>query len=152
MGHAMTDAGFGLAGADVQHTVAQLLTAFGSHADNHDPQALCDLFLPDARLVLNGLVCEGQAALRADFVQRVGNRARKTRHLWSNLQVLEAGAHSLHTACIQQTFDLEEGHASAKLRINDLRDTFRRDAQGLWKFAERRITRQFALQLPLERH
>lgn len=126
--------------------IERLLTEFGFLADSHDAPALCELFMPDAVLDANGTLRHGHAELLADFQLRVGNRARKTRHIWSNLRIVDADNALVRSAMTQQTFDQEEGGA-VHLRVNDMADTFSRDAGGAWKFQERIIRRQFAVQL-----
>ncbi|MES2973783.1 MAG: nuclear transport factor 2 family protein [Pseudomonadota bacterium] len=127
--------------------IEQLLSGFTWFADRHDAGGLAALFTEDARMNVAGKVIDGRAAMLADLAVRLGDPARKTRHIWANLRYLPAQGGAIRTAIVQQTFE-QDGDSPARLRINDITDTFRRDASGAWKISERLIERGMSLALP----
>lgn len=126
-------------------SIEQLLTLFGRYADCGDGERLASLFLPDGILNLGGTVSRGHSAIANFAKERSSTPGRKTRHLWSNLQ-LKAGDHdTLHASAIQQTFELIAETQTTQLRVSDLEDIFAKDLDGTWRFASRRIVRQMSV-------
>jgi uncharacterized protein (TIGR02246 family) len=130
--------------------VERLMTLFGRYADCGDSERLASLFLPDGTLSLGSVVSTGRSAIASFSKERSSTPGRKTRHLWSNLE-LRAGDHdTLHASAIQQTYELIPATQSTQLRISDLEDVFAKDADGSWRFASRRIARQVSVNMGME--
>ena len=70
---------------------------------------------------------------------------RKTRHVWSNLRIVESHHDRLSTTAVQLTFEQPGDDKPTQLRVSDLLDTLEKDHDGRWRFARRVISRQMAL-------
>jgi hypothetical protein len=128
-------------------SVEQLLTLFGRYADCGDGERLASLFLPDGTLTLGNTVSQGQPAIATFAKERSSTPGRKTRHLWSNLQLHTDDHGTLHASAIQQTFELMTATQTTQLRVSDLEDIFAKDSVGSWRFASRRIVRQMTMHI-----
>src|SRR5260370_34352339 len=126
----------------IVRSVEQLMTLFGRYADCGDSERLASLFLPDGTLSLGSIVSSGRSAIASFAKERSSEPGRKTRHLWSNLELREGDLGTLHASAIQQTYELRAETQSTQLRVSDLEDTFAKDLNGSWRFASRRIVRQ----------
>jgi hypothetical protein len=131
-------------------SVERLMTLFGRYADCGDSEGLASLFLPDGTLSLGSVVSSGRSAIASFSKERSSAPGRKTRHLWSNLE-LRAGDHgTLHASAIQQTYEHMATTQSTQLRISDLEDIFAKDSDGSWRFVSRRIVRQVSANMGIE--
>ncbi len=124
--------------------IETLLTNFGRCADRGDGDALSLLFLPAGVMSVNSKVAEGQAAIATFTNERTADPNQKTRHVWSNLLIERHDAHSAQASCIQITFE-QKGDGPASVRVNDVVDTFAKNAEGAWRFQSRTITRQMTV-------
>jgi hypothetical protein len=127
--------------------VERLLSDFAWNADRGDGAALGALFAPEATLIVGGKPLEGRAAIAADCERRASQPGRKVRHIWSNLRLDGDAERGYSSTAVQMTFENIEGQQGTHLRINDLFDTFVRDAQGKLCFASREIRREMSLEL-----
>ncbi|MDB5872496.1 MAG: ring hydroxylating beta subunit [Ramlibacter sp.] len=130
-----------------QAEIERLLSDFAWHADRGAGAELAALFLPDGMLRVGGLDMKGRTEIADDCYRRAADAQRKTRHVWSNLRIEGQGENSVRATAIQLTFEMRGADEPAKLRVNDLFDEFRRDEQGHWRFASRKVERQAALVL-----
>ena len=121
--------------------IEDLLTRFGRYADQGDGERLALLFLPSGVLNVNARVAQGQEAIARMTRERTADASRRTRHIWSNLLIEVDDAGEVRTSAIQTTYD-QQGETPAAARVSDLSDTFRRNAEGAWRFASRTVTRQ----------
>ena len=135
---------------EVVRSVEQLLTLFGRYADCGDGERLASLFLPDGTLSLGSSVSCGRSAIASFAKERSSAPGRKTRHLWSNLELRTGDHGTLHASAIQQTYELVAAAQSTQLRVSDLEDVFARDSDGSWRFASRRIVRQMSVTVDME--
>jgi uncharacterized protein (TIGR02246 family) len=126
--------------------VERLLSDFAWNADHGDGDGLGALFVPEATLVVGGQQLAGRAAIAADCNRRASQPGRKVRHMWSNLR-LDGDAAGLSATAVQMTFEQMDGQQGTQLRINDLFDTYVRDAEGKLCFATREIRREMSLDL-----
>lgn len=127
--------------------IERLLSDFGWYADRADGDSLAQLFLPEAVLIVSGLTLVGHKAIADDCRRRQAlDPQRKTRHLWSNLRVQSESDGAAEGVAIQVTYE-QSGDATTKMRISDLIDQYQRDATGVWRFRNRTIARQMALEL-----
>ena len=127
-----------------RQAIAQLMSEFAWCADQHDAPGICRLFLSDGRFGTPTAQVTGQAALLAELSARIGFPQRVSRHVWANLRFLEMTDRQIKTAAIQQTHEQDPGKVPI-VKISDVADTFRRDAQGQWKFFERVLDRKMVL-------
>jgi hypothetical protein len=131
--------------ADIQ-AIERLLSDFAWFADRGDGARLSALFLPEGTLTVGGIDLHGREEIAVDCCRRVVN-GRKTRHVWSNLRVESSETNEISTTAIQMTFEQREPEKPTQLRLNDVFDCFRRDADGSWRFARRVIQREMALEI-----
>ncbi len=127
--------------------VERLLSDFAWNADRGDGDGLGALFAPEATLIVGGQQLAGRAAIAADCHRRASQPGRKVRHIWSNLRLDGDPTRALSATAVQMTFEQMEGQQGTQLRINDLFDTFVRDAEGKLRFASREIRREMSLEL-----
>src|SRR5882757_2562987 len=125
--------------------IQRLLTDFAWSADHGDGAAMSELFLPEAILIVGGQELKGRAQIADDCYRRALDPQRKTRHIWSNLRVDPQGDGTVAGTAIQLTYEQTGEDQPTRLRVNDLIDMFKRDAQGEWRFMSRIIARQMAL-------
>lgn len=130
-----------------QADIERLLSDFAWYADRGCGAEMAALFLPDGVLRVGGQDLAGRDAIASDCYRRAEDAARKTRHVWSNLRIESQANGCVHGTAIQLTFEMRGPDAPAHLRVNDVIDEFRRDAEGNWRFARRAIERQAALVL-----
>lgn len=127
-----------------------LLAEFCWRIDRNKGVGVGDLFTPDGRLTVPGKpgepdqVFEGRAAIAARWAGRPATVV--TRHIYTNLRVLQqsdsrAEAQSVGIGIRHEGAGLG---ATVPLVITDFDDRLERDADGVWHFAERRITLVFA--------
>jgi uncharacterized protein (TIGR02246 family) len=142
------DAATEAAASDLEE-IRALLSDFAWFADRGDGESLSRLFLPEACLQVGGQEHVGRQQIGDDCERRAAVRGRRTRHLWTNLRVLRNEGGQLATALLQMTFEQVEQaeQTTQELRVNDVFDTFERDAQGRWRFASRRIERAMGIAL-----
>jgi len=131
--------------ADIR-AIEQLLSNFAWFADRGDGARLSALFLPEGTLTVGGIELHGREEISVDCCRRVVN-GRKTRHVWSNLRVDRSETNEISTTAVQMTFEQRDPEKPTQLRVNDLFDCFRRDADGSWRFARRVIKREMALEI-----
>jgi hypothetical protein len=128
--------------------IEQLLSDFAWYADRGEGVSLAGLFMPDGILVVGGQELHGRERIADDCYRRGIGSTRKTRHVWSNLRIARAEAHTLETTAIQLTIEqTDPSLPEAQVRVNDLFDTLRQDPQGAWRFVRRIISREMTLQL-----
>ena len=126
--------------------IERLLSDFAWLADRGDGAALAQLFLPQATLVVGGVRLVGRAEIAEDCRRRALDPLRKTRHVWSNLRVIQEADGTIAGNAVQLTFE-QTGSDGTKLRINDVTDRYEVDSDGTWRFKSRIIERQMALEL-----
>jgi SnoaL-like domain len=126
--------------------IERLLSDFAWLADRGDGTALAQLFLPEAILIVGGVRLVGRAEIAEDCRRRALDPLRKTRHVWSNLRVIQEADGTIAGNAVQLTFE-QTGSNGAKLRINDITDRYEVDSVGTWCFKSRIIERQMALEL-----
>jgi len=123
----------------------RMLSDFAWHADRGEGDSLAALFLPDGRLTVGGKELEGRLEIAKDSRSRHSDPATKTRHVWSNLRIVQMDADLVRTTAVQLTFEQKGPDKPTQLRVNDLFDEFAKDAEGAWRFASRVISREMAL-------
>ncbi|WP_219210102.1 nuclear transport factor 2 family protein [Variovorax boronicumulans] len=124
-----------------QAAIERLLSDFAWHADRGDASALAELFLPDGALHVGGLDLNGRQAIADDCRRRAAQPGRRTRHVWSNLRIERAQPSQVVTTAIQVTYEQPGADQAMQVRVNDMADTFGKDADGHWRFATRNVAR-----------
>lgn len=127
--------------------IQRLLSDFTWHADAGDAERLSRLFVEDAVFLVGGKELRGRAQISEDCKQRFLVAGRKSRHVWSNLRVDPVGTHEARSTVVQLTFEQTAASDKTELRVNDIADELRKDADGNWRFARRTVSRQMALHL-----
>jgi uncharacterized protein (TIGR02246 family) len=125
--------------------IERLFNDFSWHADRGDGLALAALFATEGVLYVGGQELTGHKQIADDMTRRALIPGRKTRHVWSNLRIVESHENQLSTAAIQLTFEETGDDRPTQLRVSDLIDTLQKDNDGRWRFARRIISRQMAL-------
>lgn len=125
--------------------IERLFSDFSWHADRGDGTALAALFATEGVLCVGGQELTGRDQIAADMTRRAQIAGRKTRHVWSNLRIVESRYNQLSTTAVQLTFEQTGDDRPTQLRVSDLVDTLQKDHDGQWRFARRIISRQMAL-------
>jgi|SRR6266702_3608537 len=128
-------------------SVERLLTLFGRYADCGDSERLASLFLPYGTLSVGSVVSSGRSAIASFAKERSSAPDRKTRHIWSNLELRTGDDGTLHASAIQQTYEQIATTQSTQLRVSNLEDIFAKDSDGSWRFVSRRIERQMSVNM-----
>ncbi len=129
------------------HSIERLLSDFAFCADDGDANGLARLFTEDGVLSIGSHQSVGRTAIAADCQARFAIPNRKTRHVWSNLRVTALTSDTASTTALQLTFETLGPDTPTSLRVNDVIDELRRDANGVWRFAHRQIRKELALSL-----
>lgn len=119
----------------IETACERLIHRFALLNDAHDHDALADLFVEDgsfARPSDPANAVTGRAAIRAFFA---GRPKRRTRHVMANVVVDVCDAAS---ARAKSYVVLYAGERGDQVMVGDFDDSFRRDADETWKFADRR--------------
>ncbi len=135
---------------DDRAAIERLLSEFAWTADRGLGSQMAELFLADGSLTVGGQTLLGKHAIASDCQRRFETPGRKTRHVWTNLRLHPKDGGGYLGTALQFTFEGRGEGQPVKLRLNDVSDTFARDAQGVWRFASRSIVRQLAMVLPAD--
>jgi hypothetical protein len=128
----------------IRQSLEALLTEFSWRADHAQGERLAELFTATGRIVTPMFTAEGREAIAAHFRARAV-AARTSRHLWSNFRLESATPTRVRAVVYILTFlreDTDPGPAKTFM-VGDSFETFERDADGLWRFAERRLVVAF---------
>lgn len=124
--------------------IERLLSDFAWHADRGEGSALGELFSADGMLRVGGLDLSGRQAIADDCLRRAAQPGRRTRHVWSNLRIELALPAQVIATAVQVTYEQPGEGQAVQVRVNDIADTFIKEANGRWLFASRRIERALA--------
>ena len=131
---------------DVQTRVAieDLVHRHAWLIDHGRAQEVAALFTQDARLLGIGPDKIGRPAIAAWADARQAMGERRSRHVQSNIVLDHAGA-DIHGTVVLTLYRHDgpgEGPAAPCL-IGEYGDVYRRNGDGMWRFAERRLTTLF---------
>lgn len=133
--------------SDEVKRIERLLSDFAWFADQGDAVGLSGLFVPEGVLCVGGQEMAGQPIIAADCQKRFATPDRKTRHVWTNLRVESMTGNMAKTTAVQLTYETLGADKPTRLRVNDVFDELRKDAQGEWQFVRRHIKCEMALAL-----
>jgi len=128
-----------------RHAIEDLLSAFAWHADHLDAQLLGELFLPQGRLVMGDVELNGAAAIVTYLGKRFEGTARITRHVWSDLRIVQQSSEEIETTLTQLTYEKAGEDQPTTARVSDVSDRFTKDVAGRWRFAQRVVKRVLSL-------
>lgn len=101
-----------------------------------------ELFTEDATLYGVGADKAGRAAIAAWGAERAAMRERRSRHVQSNI-LLEPVSPGIAQGCVVLTLYRHDGPgpgSATPLLICEYADRYRKEADGAWRFAERRLS------------
>jgi hypothetical protein len=90
--------------AALQCELTALLTAFWYEVDHNDGRAAAGYFTPDARLRFEDALFEGTEAIDSVYKTRAARGARVSRHLVTNVHLLEVGDDRVSSRWIRNLF------------------------------------------------
>lgn len=110
--------------------------------DHGQADRVGELFVEDGALYGAGPDKQGRAAIAAWGAQRAAMRERCSRHIQGNILIepLEAGAARGWTTLTLYRQDGPGEGSSTPLLIAEYADLYRREPDGVWRFAERRLS------------
>lgn len=126
---------------DAWAAISSLLSRFHELADRQDVPALCQLFVPEARLQIGNAEWRGREAIGDALALRLSGD-RLTCHLWHNLQLVPEGDDSVRARFVQTTFERRAAEGGTSTRISDVADLLQRARSGPWLIRERVIARR----------
>jgi hypothetical protein len=131
--------------ADDERALRALALAYAHHADRGEPQAVAELFEPDATLQMvwrRGDVAPAVSRGRRQIAKAIG-RLRQyatTLHLVANHTVTVDGDEGRgEVYCTAHHLTVDDGAATDHVMFIRYLDRYRRDG-GIWRFAERETT------------
>ena len=129
----------------IRLALEDLNAAFTHHLDHGDIPALVDLFTADALYTNGPRESRGRAAIEALFRQRAERGPRTSRHIYSGLRfTIESDREATGTSvCLSFAADGLPPLPAKPFLVGDFVDRYRREADGRWRIAERRIERVF---------
>ena len=129
----------------IRLALEDLNAAFTHHLDHGDIPALVDLFTADALYTNGARESRGRAAIEALFRQRVAKGPRTSRHIYSGLRLtIESDRDATGTSvCLSFAADGLPPLPAKPFLVGDFVDRYRREDDGRWRIAERRIERVF---------
>ena len=141
----MTDALTNDSRLAIRLALEDLNAAFTHHLDHGDIPALVDLFTVDALYTNGTRESRGRAAIEALFRQRVAKGPRTSRHIYSGLRLtIESAREASGTSvCLSFAADGLPPLPAKPFLVGDFVDRYRREDDGRWRIAERRIHRVF---------
>lgn len=125
--------------------VQDLLTEFAWRVDHGAADRVADLFTEDAVIETPMFKLDGRAAIAKQFGERAKDTSRVSRHIWTNLRLTRQDDGSLLAQSGAQTY-MANGDAPlapADRVVGDSIDVVVKDADGVWRFASRRLVIAF---------
>jgi hypothetical protein len=110
--------------------------------DHGQADRVGDLFIEDGALYGAGPDKHGRAAIAAWGAQRAAMHQRRSRHVHGNILIepLEADAARGWTILTLYRHDGPGEASSSPLLVAEYADLYRREPDGVWRFAERRLS------------
>ncbi|MBS7700353.1 MULTISPECIES: nuclear transport factor 2 family protein [unclassified Chelatococcus] len=110
--------------------------------DHGESDRIGELFTQDATLYGVGPDKIGRAAIAAWGAERAAMRDRRSRHVQSNI-LLEPVAPDAARGCVVLTLYRHDGPglgSAAPFLVCEYADRYRKEPDGAWRFAERRLS------------
>lgn len=146
----MTQAG--AVDAQTQRELEALLTEFAFRADHGQAATVHELFIEDGSIRGPGLAMQGQSQIAAQFAERGRDKARVSRHLWSNPRFEKLGEHAWRVTTAVQTFIHRQAEgdsppaAACTLVVGDSIDVIESGSDGRWRFRSRELVVAFRVE------
>lgn len=130
---------------EIRLALEDLNAAFTHHLDHGDIPALVALFTSDALYTNGPRESRGHAAIEELFRQRVAKGPRTSRHIYSGLRFeIQSEREATGTSvCLSFAADGLPPLPIKPFLVGDFVDRYRREPDGRWRIAERRIQRVF---------
>ena len=125
-----------------RQTIKQLVAEHAWLIDHGQADRVAALFTEDARLLGIGPDKVGQAAIQAWAAERAAMTGRRSRHVQSNLRLVAVSAVECRGTVVL-TLYRHDGPGKAEpapLMVAEYDDTYRKREDGVWRFAERRLS------------
>ena len=129
----------------VRQAIEALNAAFAWLVDHRWGEGVPELFLEDGVYAAPGLELRGRNEIARFYVERRARGKRTSRHVFTNLHLLEAGSNSA-VATVVLTLYAKDGDGTlpaAPIAIMDYEDEYVRDADGQWRYARRNVVPVF---------
>jgi ketosteroid isomerase-like protein len=121
----------------------ELNVEFAYRIDHGLSDQVADLFTEDGSYGRStGERSVGRDAIRRAYATRSDRGPRTARHVFTNLRLTEVAEDRVEATSILTLFahDGPPPHAAEPLLVADYDDTYRRGADGRWRFASRTVT------------
>jgi hypothetical protein len=137
----------GLAGSGV----ARLLMKFSDAVDGQRVAEIGPLFTDEGLFRPGGDAIQGPEAIGAFYAKRLTDPRRRTRHIWSNLQVerLGEGRARVKVVLTNYAFEPAVSEDQMQMRMGNIDALCEAGPDGEWRFAEHFYERLFAVSFPL---
>jgi hypothetical protein len=131
----------------IRPQIEVLIEQFAWLIDHEAGRGVAELFAAQGSYSLNGggLNLQGRAEIDEFYARRRAAGPRTSRHLFSNLH-LESGDETRVQGTCVLTLHAADGHPPHPLEpvlVADYGDTYVRDADGVWRFESRKVTKLF---------
>lgn len=126
----------------MRQAIEQLVAEHAWLIDHGQADRVAALFTEDARLLGIGPDKVGQAAIQAWAAERAAMTGRRSRHVQSNLRLVAVSAVECRGTVVL-TLYRHDGPGKAEpapLMVAEYDDTYRKREDGVWRFAERRLS------------
>ncbi len=125
-----------------RQAIEQLVAEHAWLIDHGQADRVAALFTEDARLLGIGPDKIGQAAIRAWTAERAAMTGRRSRHVQSNLRLVAVSPNECRGTVVLTLYRHDgPGKADpAPLMVAEYDDTYRKGADDVWRFAERRLS------------
>jgi len=138
---------------DDRARIEALLTEYGWRIDHGGD--VSDLFAPEGVVIAPGvgLTLQGREAIGSHFTARAANTSQVPRHVWCDLRVADFARDAARLHTTQMTFlrDSSEQPTAKHIMVGETHDVVRREANGEWRFLERRLEVIFPFDVDLGR-
>lgn len=137
-------------GTDIA-ALSQVLISFSNAVDERRPAAIAELFTVEGVFRPGDKIIRGRDAIQEFYAERLSDARRRTRHLWSNLQLQPVLPHLVQFSAVLTNYAFEPAvsEQTLQMRLGNVNGTFEQDAGGTWRFAEHLYQRLFSVSLPL---
>lgn len=128
--------------AAVRSAIEELVQEHAWLIDQGEAQRVPDLYTEDARLLGIGPDKVGRAAIQAWADQRAALTDRRSRHVQTNLRLETMSDERVRGTVVLTLYrhDGEGRGSAAPLLVGEYADTYHKGSDGLWRFAERRLS------------
>lgn len=132
-------------------SIARLLACFSNAVDSRRPADIAKLFLDEGIFQPAGKAIRGPAAIEIFYVERLRDPLRRTRHLWTNVQIHShvEGTAAVEAVLTNYAYDPSLSQTEVQHRVGNVAAQCVRDATGQWRFREHCYEPIFALRLPV---